>query len=72
MQTWTNSQPTPRLLLWPLRIAGDAVADALEFAELFDVDVDQFAGIFALIAAHRFGRLQSREPVEAQAAAGCG
>jgi len=45
-------------------------------SELFDVDVDQFARTFPLIATHRFGRLQGRELVEAQAlqdpADGCG
>jgi hypothetical protein len=46
----------------------DAMADAIEFAKLFDVDVDQFAGIFSLIAAHRFGRLQRRELVKAEPA----
>ena len=53
-------------------VAGDAVADALEAAELLDVDVDQLAGLLALVAAHRLGRLQGAEPVEAQALAGCG
>ena len=42
-------------------IAGDAVADALEAAELLDVDVDQLAGLLALVAAHRLGRLERRE-----------
>ena len=44
-------------------IAGDAVADALETAELFDVDVDHLAGLLALVAAHRLGRLQVAYPV---------
>ena len=39
-------------------VAGDAVADALEAAELLDVDVDQLAGMLALVAAHRLGRLE--------------
>ena len=43
-----------------LRIAGDAMADALEAAELLDVDVDQFAGMLALVAADRLGRLERR------------
>jgi hypothetical protein len=30
-------------------IAGDAVVDATEFDELFDVDVDQVAGMIALV-----------------------
>jgi hypothetical protein len=29
-------------------IAGDAMADAVEAAELFDIDVDQFAGMLTL------------------------
>jgi hypothetical protein len=37
-------------------ITGDAMAYSVELAELFDVDVDQFAGMFALIAPHRPGR----------------
>src|SRR3954471_15505856 len=33
-------------------IAGDAMADAIEAAKLFDIDVDQFAGMLALVAAN--------------------
>jgi hypothetical protein len=33
-------------------IASDVMADPIELAELFDVDVDQFTGAFALIATH--------------------
>ena len=73
MQTWTNSQPAPQLCrahaaatALPGSIAGDAMADPVELAELFDVDVDQFAGMFALIAPHRLGRLQIAYPVQAQ------
>ena len=29
-------------------------------AELLDIDMDELAGMLALIAAHRFGRLQGR------------
>ena len=43
------------------------MADALEAAELLDVDVDQLAGMLALVAAHRLGRLQGGEAVEAEA-----
>ena len=32
-----------------MSITGDAVTDPIELAELFDVDVDQFAGMLALI-----------------------
>ncbi|MGY4285426.1 hypothetical protein ACVWXO_004646 [Bradyrhizobium sp. LM2.7] len=35
----------------------DAVTHAIEFAELFDVDVDQLAGMLTLISAHSFSRL---------------
>ncbi len=48
-------------------IAGDAMADSVEFAELFDVDVDELAGMLALVAAHRLGGLESAELVQAQA-----
>ena len=48
-------------------VAGDAVADAIELAELLDVDVDDLAGRCALVAADRLGRLERRKPVEAQA-----
>jgi hypothetical protein len=34
------------------------VAYSIELAELFDIDVDQLSGMLALVAAHRFGRLQ--------------
>ena len=49
-------------------VAGDAMADAVNAAELFDVDVDQLAGVLALITAHRFGRLQRSHSVEPKAA----
>ena len=44
MQTWTNSQPTPRAVALAGAVAGDAVADPVEAAELLDVDVDELAG----------------------------
>lgn len=34
-------------------VAGDAVADAVDPAELLRVDMDQLAGPLALIATHR-------------------
>jgi hypothetical protein len=37
-------------------IPGDAMADALEPAELLDIDMDQFARMLSLVAAHRLGR----------------
>jgi hypothetical protein len=42
------------------------MADAVEPAELFDVDVDHLAGLLALIAAHRGGRLKRIDPVQSQ------
>src|SRR5260221_8666281 len=42
-------------------IAGDAVADAIDPAELLDIDMDELAGVLALVAAHRLGRLQRRD-----------
>src|SRR5215216_2710691 len=48
-------------------IAGDAMADAVEAAELFDIDVDQFAGMFALVAANRRGGFKCLDAVEAEA-----
>src|ERR1051325_1960569 len=51
-------------------VAADAVADLVESAELFDVDVDHLAGPFALVAARRFSRFESAQFVEAQALEG--
>ncbi len=42
-------------------VAGDAVADLIELAELFDVDVDQLAGLLALISAGRLGGFQGAQ-----------
>jgi hypothetical protein len=39
----------------PFAVAGDAVTDLLETAKLFDIDVNDLAGMFALIAANRLG-----------------
>src|SRR4029450_10034484 len=39
-------------------IAGDAMAYAVEATELLDIDVDQFAGMFALVAANRRGGVE--------------
>lgn len=46
-------------LLW---IAGDAVPDLAEATELLDVDVDHLAGVLALVAPDRFGRLDVLQP----------
>jgi len=40
------------------RLAGDAMPDALNAAELLDVDVDELTGLLALIAVGRLERLQ--------------
>src|SRR3954466_379715 len=48
-------------------IAGDAMADTVEAAELFDIDVDQFAGMLTLVAANRRGRFKRLDAVEAEA-----
>jgi hypothetical protein len=40
-----------------LRIAGDAMADLAEAAKLLDVDMDHLAGVLALVAPDRLGRL---------------
>jgi len=48
-------------------VARDAMADTVDSAELFDVDVDEFAGVLAFIAAHRLSRFQGPELVQAQA-----
>ena len=47
--------------------SSDAMAGSAEAAELFDVDVDQFAGPVTLVTARRFGRRQGAQAVEAQA-----
>jgi hypothetical protein len=38
------------------------MANLVEFTELFDVDVDQFAGTLALVAPHRLSWFQRSEP----------
>jgi hypothetical protein len=45
-------------------ITGDAMADAVDAAKLFDVDVDQFARVLALVAAHRLGRFERPQLAE--------
>jgi hypothetical protein len=43
---------------------GDAVPDGTDAAELFDVEMDELAGLLAFIAIDRFGRLQGTELVQ--------
>jgi hypothetical protein len=42
------------------------MADLIEFATFFDIEVDEFARLLALIAAHRLGRFERTEPIEAE------
>ena len=55
--------PTGAARLALLRAAGDAMADALEAAELLDVNVDQLAGMIPLVAADRFGGLERGDAI---------
>lgn len=45
-------------------IAGDPVADPLEAPEFLDVDVDNLAGVLALVAFDRLGWLEIAQAVE--------
>ena len=65
MQTWTELPAGAASIALAGAVCRDAMTRARGPAELFDVDVDQFAGMLALIAADRLGRFQRREPVEA-------
>ena len=47
-------------------VACDAVADPIELAQFFDVDVDELARLVALIALRRLGRFERAEPIETQ------
>src|SRR5215203_3848440 len=72
MQTWTDELPAGALtsgpcVALPAAVAGDAVADLVEAAELLDVDVDEFAGVLAFVAPHRLGRLEVPEAAQAGA-----
>lgn len=44
-----------------LAITSDAMAGARDARELFDVEMDEIAGMFTLVAADRWRRFQSRE-----------
>src|SRR5947209_1773387 len=48
----------------PSALTGDAMADAVDPAELLDVDVDHLTRMLALVAARRFARLQCTDLVE--------
>jgi hypothetical protein len=60
------------VLLWPVR---SPVIDPIELAQLLDVDVEDLAWRGSFMAANRLGRLERRQPVEAEppenAADGC-
>src|SRR5690606_24728250 len=49
-------------------IAGDAMADAVDAAELLGIEVDQFAGPLPLVAADLARRVEGGEPAEAEPA----
>jgi hypothetical protein len=60
IQTWTN--PTDAMIAIDCAgiASGDALSHGTDASELFDIDVDQFARTFPLIATHRCGRLKPR------------
>ena len=68
MQTWTilPADLAMGAVALACSIAGDAMAEPIELAELLDVDVDQLTRVLALIAPDRFSRLQRGELVEAE------
>lgn len=47
-------------------VAGNAMTDPIEVAELFDVEVDHLAGVRTLIAYHRGGRFEGTELVQSE------
>jgi hypothetical protein len=53
-------------------IAGDAMADALDAAQLLDVDVDQLAGMLVLVADDGWPGVQCGEARQAEPARGSG
>jgi hypothetical protein len=48
------------------RAPGDAMSHRADASEFLDIEVDQFAGMLALVAPYRPGWLQGRDPVEAE------
>src|SRR4051794_33525230 len=59
--------PDAPALALPRSVAGHAMADVIKATELFDINVDQFAGMFALVAANRRGGFERLDAVEAEA-----
>jgi len=51
-----------------LAITGDAVAGPDKSPEFLDIDMDELAGLLALVSAHRLGRLQIAYPAQSQTA----
>src|SRR5215469_15751257 len=56
----------PAAVALALPIAGHAMPYAVESAELFDIDMDDFTRMLPFISAHRLGRFESFHRVEAQ------
>ena len=56
------------LIALPVPACGDAVADPIESAQLFDVQMDHLAGVLSFIAAHRLGRINVFEARQTGAA----
>ena len=66
MQTWTNSQPTPRLLLWPVRSPVMRCPILLNLPSFLMSMWMSLARPIALVAARRLSRLEGAQPVEAE------
>jgi hypothetical protein len=60
----TEALPSRSAITLPPSIAGDAMADTIDPAELFDVDVDHLTRLVALVASHRLRWLQRTDPIE--------
>ena len=52
--------------------SSDAMPDGADFAEFFDIEVDEFARLLAFVAPNRFSRLQGTQPCSTLAGAKCG
>ncbi len=46
--------------------SGNAVPDGADAAELFDIEMDEFARVLTFIATDRFGRLQGAQLVQSE------
>ena len=47
--------------------SGDAMTNGANFAELFDIDMDELAGMLALVATNGLGRLECLQAIEPEA-----